>query len=284
MARVIKTDVTPMAGISAVMKLTDFQAQAEAILQQARRQAQHIVAEASAQAENIRRQSQPLSETLQAHDGAEAVATDKQAELAEAAEMLRKIVAELSAVRLELAENAAGQMLRFAVEIAEKIVGRVAITDISAAQTNLQKALDLCAGQAVTVRVNPAQLEPLRRYCVDLSAGGSGSGKILLAADEQVDPGGVNVITDGGTVDATIQTQWAAVVEALLGPARGQETAGSYIASQGGDEVIQAGKDPQDAAGWLSTSIGSPSSENHKRTKPRRRKTRAKSTLRHESL
>jgi flagellar biosynthesis/type III secretory pathway protein FliH len=274
MARVIKTDVTPTTGVSAVVKLTDFQAQAEAILQQARQQAQRIVGEARAEAENIRRQSQHPPETLEAPGAAEAVATDKSAELAEVVESLRNIVAELSAVRPEMAENAAKQMLRFAVEIAEKIVGRVAVTDISAAEVNLQKALDLCAGQAVTVRVNPAQLELLRRYCAEPSTGPSGPGRILLVADEQVAPGGVNVITDGGTVDATIQTQWATVVEALLGSTRVQEITGSYIAREQGDEAIQAGKDPDDAVERLRSSVGSLSSEDRKQTNPRRRKTR----------
>ena len=112
-------------------------------------------------------------------------------------------------------------MLDFALELAAKIVGRIAAEGATAARENLRKALELAeASAAVCVKVNPAQLAGLNLCLPELLEALGRSGEVRMVGDEAVSPGGVKVQTDCGEIDATIETQWANVVEALLGTPR----------------------------------------------------------------
>jgi hypothetical protein len=52
--------------------------------------------------------------------------------------------------------------------------------------------------------------------------------------DATISPGGAKVNTDGGEIDATIETQLDNVVEALLGSRVSQAQCGSYVPSGAG--------------------------------------------------
>lgn len=264
MAHVIKANSTQQAGGAAALKLADFQAQAEAIVQEARRQAQRIIADAQAEADSIRKDAAPGSsadnpsgrqqaQTSPQRPEATVGSDDKlAAEIAETAAMARQLVAQLSAARWELVECAGREMVHLAIAIAEKIVGHVASSDPSAAQANLQKAIELCTGGKITARVNPSQLELLRRHCAELAETLAGAGVVELVADEQITAGGVKVLAGGGFVDATIETQWANIVEALLGQFRRDGQAGIYVPETGQPQDAGA---QQGTATWLRTAI-----------------------------
>jgi flagellar biosynthesis/type III secretory pathway protein FliH len=115
-------------------------------------------------------------------------------------------------------QEARGEMLEFAIELARKIVGRVAECDPRAAQANLGKALELAvAGGGVTVLVSPAQLEMLQGHAAELVEVLRLRGRVNLRGDETVGRGGVRLLSRQGEIDATIRTQLDNVVEALCG-------------------------------------------------------------------
>jgi flagellar biosynthesis/type III secretory pathway protein FliH len=293
---VIKGDQMQTGGVAATLKLADFQAQAEAIVQQARQQAQRIVAEARAEADGIFKEAERRGRAEGFSRGREETGAQGQddgrgesagnsvAEIVEAAALTREIIAELSAARAELLECAEQEMLRFALEIAEKIVGRVAGADVSAARVNLQKALELCTAGRITVRVNPRQLKLLRRHCAELSKTLAGAGPIELAADEQIAPGGVKVVAGGGAIDATIQTQWANIVEALLGSQDASGEAGPCLSETGNCESHEADREQGMAAEWLRAAGRSQAGAMTRESELGARRKRKEATLRHESL
>lgn len=232
MTRIIKADAMngQRAPQASVLNLTDVAAQARAIVLDARKQAAGIVADARLQAE----QAQHLA-TRKAHaEGfargqAEGYAEGKRlagteahkvyaADSSELAAVAKRIVDELAAAGETLVEQARRETIAFALELAGKIVGEVAATDIQAAQVNLAKALGLAHGAAnITVKVNPAQLERLTAHCQSLMENIGSTGQVRFVADGAIAAGGVKVHAGLGQIDATIQTQLDNVVEALIG-------------------------------------------------------------------
>ena len=140
-------------------------------------------------------------------------------DLAEVAALARKVVDELASAREQLLQQAKAEMLDLAMEIARKIVGRAAESDVEPARANLEKALELAGGRGnVTVMVHPSQLEALRRHAPDVVEALRFRGRVTLAGDERVGKGGVRLLGRQGEIDATVQTQLANIAEALRGP------------------------------------------------------------------
>jgi flagellar biosynthesis/type III secretory pathway protein FliH len=237
MARVIKGEsaASDEAAKAAVLTLRDITEETRQIVLEARKEAARIIADARAATEAVLRQAEErgfaegfargrndgyADGRQQAHDEWEQKLSRQSAELAAAA---RKVIDELSAARAGVLNQARSQMLEFALVLAERIVGRVAVADIEAAKANLEKSLKLApSGGQITVLVNPGQLHLLRLRCGELAAGLSGEGGVMLVSDETVSPGGVRVRVGSGEIDATIETQLAKVAETLLG-SRGAE-------------------------------------------------------------
>jgi len=246
MAQIIKTDATQDVGAAraTVLNLADVAAEARAVVLDARKEAARLVADAQAKADEICRAAREegygaglaCGRTEGARQGRQEAKEEGKArfsaESAELTGLLRKVVEELSSARAELLHRARCEMLDFAVELAEKIVGRVAVADVSAAQANLDKAMELVRqGGEIVVKANPAQLDCLREYCRNLVESLGMGGPVRLAGDPSVGPGGVKVVSGPCLIDATVQTQLANVVEALLGRRRGDE--GRYVPDAG---------------------------------------------------
>lgn len=231
MARIIKGDTPDAMAVSraAALKLTDFAAEARDIVLEARKDAARIVTDAQAKADELladaeRRGYDEGFKRGQADghaEGQEAAAAHRAP--AELLELARRAVDELHRATEQLPR----QVLAFAVEIAEKIVGEVA-GDIRSARANLVKVLELGGGyREVTILVNPSQLAALREHCREVVEAMSFRGTVHLVADESVGRGGAKLVSGQGQIDAGIATQWDAVVKALL-PERQEPPAGQY--------------------------------------------------------
>jgi len=229
MAQVIKLGRGSQAGAAAVLKLTDFMAEARAAVLEARKEAARIVAEAHTKAEQAEREAanrgyeEGFARGM--NDGyADGERSGSQEGLASSASQAcqalgcaAQIAEELAAARDELLCQARSEMLEFALAVAAKIVRRVAATDLSAAQENLAKALAMAgyAGQII-VKVNPDQLSALQEHCREMVESLTIKGKVKLVADNRISPGGVTVLTEKGQIDATIETQLARVAKVLV--------------------------------------------------------------------
>jgi flagellar assembly protein FliH len=233
MARIIKANSADSAqpAQQKVLSLGEFASEARAIVLEARQEAARITTESrsradaacEAAAEKAYAEGLARGREEGVRDGREqGLAKGKEEFAARAvalAELGERIARELAAAREELLHRGRCELVGFALELAEKIVGRVAVADLAAARENLRKALELAGGaHDVFVRVNPAELAGLQECLPGLVEGIGRTGEISLVADEAISPGGVRLFGAAGEIDATIETQLANVVEALLGP------------------------------------------------------------------
>ncbi len=210
--------------------LADAQAQATKILVAARRQGHELSlrAEEKGYREGFTRgRKEGFAEgERRAH---QAIERKLQQQTTELLAQARRVVAELTDARANLLNSARDEMLRFALELAERIVGHIAVADSQVARQNLAKALELAdATGRICIRVNPSQLQLLQKYGRELTETLAMDGHIELTADETIAPGGVKLTTRSGQIDATIQTQLDNVAEALLGAPKSASTSGQY--------------------------------------------------------
>lgn len=253
MSRVIKADAMnqPDAPRARILNLADLAEQARTVVLDARRQAARIVAEAreKAEAEKAQAAERGLAEGLARgrddgyaeglRQGLQEARKEFDAEAGELTALARKILETLRDARKDLMGGGEAQVLEFALALARRIVGRVAATDVSAANANLAKVLELCGPGPIVVRVNPAQLEALQACAAELVRTLSIGGTVRLVADKQVAPGGVKADNGTGRIDATIEAQMDHVVRALLGGPAGE---GQYAPTGGAARQQPAGE------------------------------------------
>ncbi len=232
MARVIKQggDSGTADPRAELLNLRDIAAEARRVVLDARKEAARIVEQARAEAESVQRQAseEGYREGLARgrNDGFEQGRQESLAEVrhklsADATSLLElasRVVDELVEARQTVLHQGREEALSFALAVAERIVGRVAVADIEPARRNLAQAMERAGCSSdVTVQVNPRQLEALRTYCSELTDMLSIRGGVHLVSDERISPGGVRVLTSAGRIDASIEKQLDSVAEALLG-------------------------------------------------------------------
>jgi flagellar assembly protein FliH len=270
MARIIKSGSKDGSGSpgAAVRTLGEIAEEARTVILDARKEAARIAAEARAHADAARqvaaRQGYQEGAARGQNDGYQdghrrglAEAKEQLAAQAEGLiEQARQIVEALSQVRAEVLHGARCEMLDFALLLAEKIVARVAAEDPAAARENLRKVLELSdSARQVRVKVNPGQLSLLEECLPRLVEALGRTGRVRLVGDDDVSPGGVRLFSASGEIDATVETQLANVVEALLG-ASGDDGRGRYE-PQGASPVPAAPREDAPPKRALSLEDGS---------------------------
>lgn len=180
----------------------------------ARAEAARILEEAEAFAAEIRREA--LEETAglreQAYaEGMEKALTDFEQNLLEALEIRERVWRETER-----------DLLRLAVRLAEKIIGREikaekqTVTDIVAAA--LQNARQQ---EKLTVRVNPSDLSLIEEEREKFLP--SGRARFIdFVADPRVASGGCLIESEVGTIDARLETQLRVLERALLAQSEGE--------------------------------------------------------------
>jgi len=229
-AQVFKANTDEAAKAKArVLKLADFAAEARAVVLEARKDAARIVASARTQADDYRRQAaeegyaeghargmeQGLAQgRRQATDEVRRQVEDQ---ARQADQVAARIVEELTRSREQLVQEARSGLLQFALDLAGRIVGRLAVGDVRVAERNLAKALDLARSTGeLTVLVNPVQLDQLNEFRQHLVQTLGLRGKVSLVGDERIEPGGVKVVSRSGEIDATIGRQLDSLAELIF--------------------------------------------------------------------
>ncbi len=129
------------------------------------------------------------------------------AEMAEMIATLRELVESARDQRRTFIEGAEPEILKLAVDIAERILHREVALDENAVVEIARNALTrVITRERITVRVNPADAAALRRHREALLTDGDAD-HARIVEDQRVDRGGVVIETDAGTVDAKIATQ-----------------------------------------------------------------------------
>ncbi len=210
--------------------MPDWRLEADRVLEHAQRQAADVIAEAGVQAkliqERARREGhqagleQGLAEGKQR--GAEEALAAAQAafdkDLAHLADNLTAVVREVSDQRRDRLHAAEHDLLNFAIDIARSVTKVIGETNPDAAMENLRGALQLVMSKSdATVRVHPADLSTLRRFAAQLADENAALPHLTFVEDEAVSRGGVQIVTEAGRIDATLETQMDQITRALTG-------------------------------------------------------------------
>jgi flagellar assembly protein FliH len=183
--------------------LQDAARDAESLLKDAHDRARALVEDAAARADGIAQDARKRG-----HEqgfGAGRDAADR--EMNDMLVTMRGLLEMARAERHKLMEEAEPELVRLALGIAERVLHQQVALDrgvvVEMAKTAIARLIER---DAVTVRVNPADLERMREHRDELIALGDIK-SLRVVEDKRVDRGGVIVDTDAGTIDARIGTQ-----------------------------------------------------------------------------
>jgi flagellar assembly protein FliH len=110
------------------------------------------------------------------------------------------------------------EMVRLAVEIAEKIVLKTVAADPAIVASILERARrEVLDARRILIHLNPADYNLLAEMRPELLTMGHDNGRVIeVVADEEVSRGGSRLETEIGIVDATLPTQIAEIRRQLL--------------------------------------------------------------------
>ena len=181
----------------------------------AQTEASRILEEAEELAAEIRREARDDAELLRREayrDGVEKAVGEFEQNLLEVREIRERIWRETEQ-----------DLLRLAVRLTEKIIGREIKTDKKTVADIVAAALlNARQQEKLTVRVNPADLPTIENEIENRKP----SGKIRFmdfVADPRVTEGGCLIESEVGTIDAQLETQLRVLERALLSQSEGEE-------------------------------------------------------------
>lgn len=128
----------------------------------------------------------------------------------EAAE-LHQLVQAMDEAMSRLDQEVAEEIQALAIEIARQVVRDTITSKPEIVLSVVREAMQNLPQQSATIRVNPEDVQILRRYLAehyeDLAH--------RVAEDDAIARGGCVIESAGGQIDAQIQTRWRRVVESL---------------------------------------------------------------------
>lgn len=229
---VIKSANAPLA--AAPFSMRDIEAQAQAIIQRARQQADQILADVRSQAQAIRQNAYDAGFTAGREDGLrkgteDGLAAGRQQALAEHRQSLRQLAQTLTAVvkeidesRCRLESQAASEVVKLAVAIARRVTKLQGSLDDRVLTENVRAAMKLVVRSTdVRIAVHPSQKQVLTQVLPLLQVDWPAISHVEIVADDALSPGGCRVFTAQGKIDADLDAQIDRVAADLL-PGGGQ--------------------------------------------------------------
>ena len=187
-------------------------ADGEAILHDAAARAKEMVERANARVADIESQARARGH----EEGLTAGRTAGHAELEEDVATMHELIESAREQRNDVIKSAEPELVRLAMAVAERVVYDHVAIDPNVVLENVRHALTRLVGrEIVTVRVNPADAEILRKHR-EGTATSNDVEHLRIVEDQRVDRGGVVVETDAGTIDAKVSTQLREARRALL--------------------------------------------------------------------
>lgn len=180
----------------------------------AQKEAARILEEAEEFAAEIRREAETEAENLKMQAYARGTAN--------ALEEFEANLIESREIREKVWRDTEKDLLRLAVRLAERIVGREIEKDdntiIEIISTALQNARQQ---EKLTVRVNPKDLPAIEKETENFASGGRIQ-FIDFVADPRVESSGCLIESEVGTIDARLETQLRVLERALLSQSEGE--------------------------------------------------------------
>jgi len=178
-------------------------ADAEAILSEAHTRLRTIVESAQTGAAQITQQARDAGQESGYRDGVAKAETEMEEMLA----TMRGLIDMARVERHKIVEGAEGEIVKLAMGIAEQILHKAVEIDRDVVVAITKAAIgELVDRESITVRVNPIDLERMKQHRDSMLTLGE-TKHMRVIEDQRVDPGGVVVETEAGTLDAKIGTQ-----------------------------------------------------------------------------
>lgn len=141
---------------------------------------------------------------------------EAEAKLAARAKVFEELIASLSDGREELMRKAESTVVDLALAIARRFVDVAADSGKEVIKQSIKSAVRLVTEKdKLVLRVNPDDLEEVRRHQDDIIFIGDGIGKLDVRPDKQVRRGGCVIETDAGNIDARLDTRMAEIEKSL---------------------------------------------------------------------
>ena len=176
---------------------------AEAILVEARDRVKTIVDAARTGATEVSEQARKEGHEAGHSQGIAAAESEMEEMLA----TMRGLIDMARLERHKIVEGAEPEIVKLAMGVAERILHKAVEVDREVVVAITKAAIgELVDRESITVRVNPIDLERMKQHRDSMLALGE-TKHMRVIEDQRVDPGGVVVETDAGTLDAKISTQ-----------------------------------------------------------------------------
>lgn len=176
---------------------------AEAILAEAHSHLRTIVETAETGAAEVTQQARTEGHESGYREGV----TKAETEMEEMLTTMRGLIDMARVERHKIVEGAEPEIIKLAMGIAERILHKAVEIDRDVVVAMTKAAIgELVDRESITVRVNPVDLERMKQHRDSMLALGE-TKHMRVIEDQRVDPGGVVVETEAGTLDAKIGTQ-----------------------------------------------------------------------------
>jgi flagellar assembly protein FliH len=231
MSTVIKAgQAGPILRHLSTVDLADHLAEADAVMEQAKRRVARTIVDAEQEACRLREEAQKKGYDAGYEQGhAEGVKAGFQAAHDEAMESfrqeqgqivaaMREAVTSIDAVKEDLAIAARRDLLDLALLIARKLTFAIGDSHRESACENLSRALRLVGSQTdLLIRVHPKDLASMEKFAESALAHLRAAHTVKIVADENMAPGGCKVENERTSIDASLETQVREIVSLLLG-------------------------------------------------------------------
>lgn len=209
--------------VDAARVLEVAQAQASRIMGSVRKRAVELVEEVERRASERLEQARREAEATGYEEGLRRGREEGLQQAQELMEKLEALAQQLVALREKLLGLHEEDVVKLALAVAEKVIGRVAEDDRELAVRTVHHLLAQVSGaREIRIRVHPddlPQVEPHQEMWKRLA---EGTRTLAIVADDRVPPGGAVVETEFGAIDSSIETRFREAGEALMEVLRGE--------------------------------------------------------------
>lgn len=180
----------------------------DALLGNAQREAERVLAEADARAAEIERAAYDKGYEA----GLAAGSADGEQQATDMLKQVTAIVDQATEVHDTMLHEAEAEMLALCLEIARKIIQAELRTNPDVVKSVLAASVQKINGSPrVTIKVNPAQVDGVRTHWQSAFGPNYREKEWAIEADPQVTPGGCILETKYGSIDAQIGTQFGEI-------------------------------------------------------------------------
>ncbi|MFT5528278.1 MAG: flagellar assembly protein FliH [Pirellulaceae bacterium] len=218
MAEIIKAGkIREQGGVEAVaFSFSDMSQRAEQFIQQTQAKANGIITKAESDAQQIRINAMAEGKQDAVDQAIQASQIRVNQKLKTLAPAIQQAIDSINEIRQTWLKQWEGNMLKLAIQIAERVIRREVQHQPEIPQTLIREALEMATPQSqLRLYLNPQDYESLGNYIEELTTQFSQLAPLEVRASSDIQAGGCRLDTDHGTIDQQLDSQLQRVYEEL---------------------------------------------------------------------